>query len=106
MIHKDAGELFANGFMYQHRRYGRVYPAAEGAEYFFISCLCFYFRHFTFHKRLHGPVAFQLADFKQKVGNHLFAERCVLHFRMELHAVELFLRIAYCRHGAVAGNGQ
>ena len=58
VIHEDAGQLFANRFMYHHRRNGRIHTAAEGAQHFFVTHFCFNLRNFPFHKGLHGPVAF------------------------------------------------
>ena len=106
VVHKDAGELFADGFVYHDCGHGGIHAAAEGAKHLFVPHLCPDFRYFAFHKGFHGPVAFQAADCKQKITDHFFAERRVLYFRMELHPIEFFLRIAHRGRGAVTGDRQ
>lgn len=88
VIDEYAGELIANGLVYENGCHGGVNAAGEGADDLVIAYLFADLSDSDVDIAAHGPAAFAPADGEEEVLQHLGAFFGVDHFRMELYAVE------------------
>ena len=88
VIDKYAGELFADGFVYEDSCNGGVNTAGKGADDIVIAYLFADVFHSDINVVAHGPSALAFADAEQEVFQHLCAFGGMNHFRMELNAEE------------------
>ena len=87
VVHENAGELRADGFIQQHGGHGGIHPAAKTQDHFFPANPAPEILNGGFNERIRGPVSLAAADIQRKVGKHLRALRGVIHLRMELHGI-------------------
>ena len=105
VVHKHAGELVAYRPVNERCRNGRVYAARHCTKHFFIADFRLEFIDFFRDETRHRPVAVRAAHIVQKVAEHKRAVLGMLHFRVELNAVNSALFAAECGIRAVIGMG-
>ena len=107
VVHEDAGQVFTDGAVQQHRGYGGVHAAGEAEDHFVITNLLADTLHGIVDDFCRGPQGFTLADVTHEALQHAHTLTGVGHFRVELHAVETFFFVRHDGERAAfsAGNG-
>ena len=103
VVHKDAGQAVADGFVQECRCDGGVHAAAQAEDDASIADLLLDFAAGAIDEGFHRPIGFAAADAVHKVGQNLAAAWCVDHFGMELQAVDVALGVADDRVWRVFG---
>ena len=107
VVHENAGQVLADGLVHQHGGHRGIHPAGQAAEDLLVPHLLFNGLNGLLGEGAHLPVAPAAAHPVQEVSEHLLALLGVLHLRVELHGVELFLPVFHGGHravGAVSGG--
>ena len=103
VIHVNAYELVGHGFGDERGAHGGVHAARKAEQDFFIAHLFANGFYLLFDVIVHIVKPFCAADVIDKIFDDLFPFRRVLHFGVELYAVEFLFGIFECRNGAVFG---
>ena len=103
VVHKDAGQLLADGLGQHGSQHGGIDTAGQGAEHFSAADLLPQSLHIVLHKRVHLPVADAAADIVHKVAEHLLALSGVEHLRVELDSIQALGLVFRSCHRAVDG---
>ena len=100
MIHKNAGELLADGLGKQRGRHGAVHTAGKAQQHGFLAHALPDQLNLLLRVAAHFPIACTAADVKKEAFDNLHPVFRVGHFGMELHAVKLLFRVRHGRDGA------
>src|SRR5262249_42138319 len=88
VIDKDTGKLRPDRFVEQRGGYARIHPATQSKDHSFFPDLGPEILDRLFDVISHRPVLAAPANFMNKIGNDLFAARCMRHFGVELKPEE------------------
>ena len=106
VIHKNAGQLLADGLGQHSGQHRGIDAAGQGAEHLAVADALPQGLDIVLHERVHLPVAGAAADIVHEVAQHLLALCGVEHLGVELDGVQtLFLILGRC-HRAVDGVGR
>ncbi|MNS31619.1 hypothetical protein D3C72_636770 [compost metagenome] len=107
IVHEDAGQVFADGTVQQHRGHGGVNATGQAEDHFIVADLFADTLNGIVDDFRWGPQRFTLADIANEAVQHTHTLTGVGHFRVELHAVEAFFFVRHNGKRAAfgAGNG-
>ena len=89
VVHKNAGELVANGAVDERGRHRRIHAARQAQNDFFVTHLRPDFGNCIGHVVVHHPVGAGGADVEHKAVQQRLALHRVRHFGVKLHAIEM-----------------
>ena len=92
VVHKDTGQVLADGTMQQHGGYRRIHTATQSQDNAVVAKLLLQFGHSSIYKRGGAPALAATANVYHEVAQHLRTVLAVEHFRMELHTPHLLTR--------------
>lgn len=102
VVHKNAGEALADGFIDQGGNYRRVHTAGQGQQYGSVFADGFTdLLNGGLGVGTHGPVAGAAAEAEEEVTDQHGSFLGMGHFRMELHAADLLILVDHGGNGAV-----
>ena len=105
VIHKDARQLIAHGALQKRGGNGAVHAAGQCQQHAPAADLAAALRHGLVQIGRHAPLGGEAANAVQEVLQHLRAVLRVQHLRVELHAVQLLLRVFHGGEAAALGGG-
>ena len=107
VIHKDAGQVFADGAVQQHGGDGGIHAAGQAEDHLIVANLLTNALNSIVDNFGRGPQRFTLADIAYETLQHAQTLTGMGDFRVELYAVEALLFVSHNgeRAGFGAGNG-
>src|SRR5690606_36650712 len=87
VVYKYAIQIFADGFIQQNRRNGRINSAAQTENNFSVANLLFQSFNGSFYKSGGRPRLFNICNVYQKVFEQSLSVGCVIYFWVELDCV-------------------
>ena len=106
VVHEHAGELVADGLVYQSGGHGGINAAGQAADHLGVADLLADLLDLILDNRGGIPVVGQRGATVQEVFDKLLAKRGVLDFRVPLHTIELAGFVRHGGHGRAFGVGQ
>ncbi len=106
VIHENAGQVVADGFVGQHGGDRGIHAARQRAEDLAVSDDFLDLADLGLRKTGHRPVLGAAAHIIEEIRQQLLAEGCVMHFRMELDAIQFLIRILHRRRRAIVRTGR
>ena len=89
VVHKDTGQVLADGTMQQHGGYRRIHTATQSQDNSVVAKLLLQFGHSSIYKRCGAPALAATAYVHHEVAQHLRTVLAMKYFRMELHSPHL-----------------
>ena len=105
VVHKDAGQLLADGLGQHGCQHGGIDAAGQGAEHLAAADALPQGLDVVLHEGVHLPVAGAAANIVHEVVQHLLALSGVEHLGVELDGVQPLFFVLSCGHRAVDGVG-
>lgn len=104
VVHKNARQLIAHRPLQKRCRHRTVHAAGQRQQYPTVADLPPALRHGLVQIGRHGPLGAEAADLVQEVFQHLHTVLRVLHLRVELHAIQLPIRVFHSGEAAAVGG--
>ena len=104
VVHKNARQLIAHRPLQKRCRHRAVHAAGQRQKHAAVADLPPALRHGFVQIGRHGPLGTEAADLVQEVFQHLHTVLRVLHLRVELHTIQLPIRVFHSGAAATVGG--